>query len=207
MTLSSRDHILREVRRSLPADAPLPALDNQWTRYEDPHSQFLEVLRSVGGAGRVVSGESQLREEVDRVIAAVGAQQICSVIPEAAAGNVNLSSIDDPHDLAGVDLAILPGELAVAENAAVWINNRRVRQRVAYFLSQHVVLVLQHERIVSNMHEAYAWLRQSADGHSPFAETTWGTFMSGPSKTADIEQALVIGAHGARSLHVFFTKP
>ncbi len=205
--MSSRDHILREVRRSLPADAPLPSLDHQWTSYDDPHSQFLEVLLGFGGAGRIVSGEAQLREEVDRVIAAIGAKQICSVVPEAAAGNVDLKLIDDPHALAGVDLAILPGELAVAENAAVWINNRRVRQRVAYFLSQHVVLVLPHERIVNNMHEAYSWLRQSADGHSPFGETTWGTFMSGPSKTADIEQALVIGAHGARSLHVFFTKP
>jgi L-lactate dehydrogenase complex protein LldG len=207
MTLASRDHILREVRRSLPADAPLPALDHQWTRYDDPHAQFLEVLRGVGGAGRVVTGEAQLREEVERVIAAIDAKQICSVIPAAAAGNVDLNTIDDPHALAGVDLAILPGELAVAENAAVWINNRRVRQRVAYFLSQHVVLILPHERIVNNMHEAYAWLQQSADGHSPFGETIWGTFMSGPSKTADIEQALVIGAHGARSLHVLFTKP
>jgi L-lactate dehydrogenase complex protein LldG len=207
MTLTSRDHILREVRRSLPAATTLPSLDRQWTRYDVPHAQFFEVLRSVGGSGRIVAGEPQLREEIDRVIASIGAKQICSVIPAAAAGNVDLNSIDDPHDLASVDLAILPGELAVAENAAVWVNGARVRQRVAYFLSQHVVLVIPHERIASNMHEAYAWLQQSADGGSPFGETTWGTFMSGPSKTADIEQALVIGAHGARSLHVFFTKP
>lgn len=207
MTLSSRDQILREVRRSLPADAPLPSLKGEWTRYADPHAQFFEVLRLVGGAGRVVAGELQLREEIDRVIAAINAQQICSALPAAHAGNVDLDSIDDPHDLAGVDLAILPGELAVAENAAVWVTNRAVRQRVAYFLSQHVILVIPHERIVNNMPEAYAWLKQSADGHSPFGEAAWGTFMSGPSKTADIEQALVIGAHGARSLHVFFTKP
>ena len=207
MTLTSREHILREVRRSLPADSPLPLLDHPWTRYADPHGQFFEILRSVGGAGRVVAGEPQLREEIDRVTAAIGAKQICSVIPEIAVGNIDLNSIDDPHDLAGVDLSILPGELAVAENAAVWVTGAHVRQRVAYFLSQHVVLVIPHERIVNNMHEAYAWLKTSSDGDSPFGKTTWGTFMSGPSKTADIEQALVIGAHGARSLHVFFTKP
>lgn len=207
MTQSSRDHILREVRRSLPADAPLPSLKGEWTCYADPHAQFFEVLRLVGGAGRVVAGEPQLREEIERVIAAINAQQICSALPGGHAGNVDLSSIEDPHELAGVDLAILPGELAVAENAAVWVTNRAVRQRVAYFLSQHVILVVPHERIVNNMPEAYAWLKQSVEGHSPFGEAAWGTFMSGPSKTADIEQALVIGAHGARSLHVFFTKP
>lgn len=205
--MSSRDQILRDVRRALPADAPLPSLAGEWTRYADPHAHFFEVLQGVGGAGRTVAGETRLREEVDRVITSIGAKQICSVIPAAAAGNLDLVSIDDPHDLAAVDLAILPGELAVAENAAVWVTNAHVRQRVAYFLSQHVVLVVPHDRIVHNMHEAYARLRQEAGDALPFAAPTWGTFMSGPSKTADIEQALVIGAHGARSLHVFFTSP
>lgn len=205
--MSSRDQILRDIRRTLPADAPLPSLGGNWTRYADPHTQFFEVLQGVGGAGRTVAGDARLREEVERVVATIGATRICSVIPAAAAGNIDLASIDDPHDLADVDLAILPGELAVAENAAVWVTNAQVRQRVAYFLSQHVVLVVPHDRIVHNMHEAYERLRQDARDAPPFHDPTWGTFMSGPSKTADIEQALVIGAHGARSLHVFFTSP
>ena len=207
MSSTAREQILRDVRRSLPAEAPRPSLDGEWIRYTDPYSQFFETLRGVGGAGRVVTGEAQLREEMERVIESIAAKQICSVIPAATVGNVDLAAIDDPHQLAGVDLAILPGELAVAENAAVWVTNVEVGQRVAYFLSQHVVLVVPHDRIVNNMHEAYEWLHRTAGPAGPFAMATWGTFMSGPSKTADIEQALVIGAHGARSLHVFLLKP
>jgi L-lactate dehydrogenase complex protein LldG len=135
--------------------------------------------------------------------ARIEARQVCSVLPEAYHGNVDMASITDPHQLADVDLAILPGELAVAENAAVWVTGARVPQRVAYFLSQHVALVVPSDRVVDNMHEAYEWLHREAGADGPFATARWGTFMSGPSKTADIEQALVIGAHGARSLHVF----
>ena len=204
--MSAREQILRDVRRSLPAEAPRPALDGEWIRYEDPYGQFFETLRGVGGIGRVVAGEAQLREEVERVIESIGAKEICSVVPASAAGNVDFAAVDDPHQLASIDLAILPGELAVAENAAVWVTNAHVGQRVAYFLSQHVVLVVPHDRIVNNMHEAYEWLHRTAGPAGPFAAATWGTFMSGPSKTADIEQALVIGAHGARSLHVFLLK-
>jgi len=202
---SARTQILREIRAHQPVDSPLPDLTHAWTRYADRHQQFLEVLRSVGGAGEIIAGMAPLREEIKRLAQQLEAKQVCSVLPEVAVGNVDMTAIDDPHQLADVDLAVLPGELAVAENAAVWVTGALVPQRVAYFLSQHVVLIVPHERIVSNMHEAYDWLHQQAGGQNPFAEPRWGTFMSGPSKTADIEQALVIGAHGARSLHVFFT--
>jgi L-lactate dehydrogenase complex protein LldG len=204
---NAREQILRDIRAHLPVDSPLPELSHACTRYDDPHQQFLEVLRGVGGVGKIVRGSTPLHEEIARFASQLEARQICSVLADVFAGNVDMAAIDDPHQLADVDLAILPGELAVAENAAVWVTGAMVRQRVAYFLSQHVVLVVPHDQIVNNMHEAYEWLQREANGGNPFATPRWGTFMSGPSKTADIEQALVIGAHGARSLHVFFTVP
>ncbi len=202
---SSRERILRDIRQHLPVDAALPSHAGKWTRYEDPTQQFLNVLSSVGGVGKVVAGHLPLREEIYCLVDQLEARQICSVLPEVIPGNVDMAAIDDPHDLAAVDLAILPGELAVAENAAVWVTGAHVPQRVAYFLSQHVVLIVPADRIVNNMHEAYDWLHREAGAGGPFASPRWGTFMSGPSKTADIEQALVIGAHGARSLHVYLT--
>jgi len=92
----------------------------------------------------------------------------------------------------------------VAENGAVWVTDHDVPQRVIYFLCQHLVLVVPAIEIVDNMHAAYERLNSAGDnGGSIFAQPLFGTFIAGPSKTADIEQSLVIGAHGARSLTVY----
>jgi L-lactate dehydrogenase complex protein LldG len=57
-------------------------------------------------------------------------------------------------------------------------------------------MILIHKKdIVATMHHAYAQVQVEKEG--------FGAFIAGPSKTADIEQSLVIGAHGARSLVVY----
>ena len=93
----------------------------------------------------------------------------------------------------GTDLAIVEGEIGVAENGCVWIP-QNVKYKVTYFISEYLVIILDRDKIVNNMHEAYQKLHLNDKG--------FGVFISGPSKTADIEQALVVGAHGARGVTV-----
>ncbi len=119
----------------------------------------------------------------------------CSLVERIGETNFDLESINDPHELADVDFAVLPGHWAVAENAAVWVNDEGLGHRVLYFIVQHLALVVPASRVLDNLHQAYERL---TIGTSPF-----GCWVSGPSKTADIEQSLVIGAHGSRSLTVF----
>ena len=100
----------------------------------------------------------------------------------------------DPHLLREADLAVLPASLGVAENGAVWVSERDIGPRVSPFIPQHLVIVLPKQELVWNMHEAYRRIRIDDDG--------FGVFIAGPSKTADIEQSLVVGAQAARSLSV-----
>lgn len=104
---------------------------------------------------------------------------------------------EDPHLLEDVDVALVPGQLAVAENGAIWLSEREMKVRALPFITQHLVLIISQKNILPTMHEAYKKIGGP--------ETGFGVFIAGPSKTADIEQSLVLGAHGAKSLLVLVT--
>ena len=194
----SKQAILSAIRRQHPPAAPLPDLARDWIRYDDVQRQFAAVLESVGGRCVVVHSVEQIAHELASMPAYREANQICSLVP-GVRGNLDLAGLTDPHELESIDFAILPGEFAVAENGAVWVTDEGPRHRVVYFIPQHLALVVVASELVDNMHQAYERLAFSKPG--------FGVFISGPSKTADIEQSLVIGAHGARSLTVFLLAP
>ncbi|KAA6346114.1 Lactate utilization protein C [termite gut metagenome] len=91
-----------------------------------------------------------------------------------------------------VEHAAFTGKIGVAENGAIWLDDTDMPHRLLPFITQHLILKLDTSRIVATMQEAYRQLRING----------FGVFISGPSKTADIEQHLVYGAHGAKELTV-----
>jgi L-lactate dehydrogenase complex protein LldG len=194
--VSSRASILAALRAAAPPAVELPALPTQGQRFDDPIAQFAQSLAGVGGRCERVPSTESLRAAVAALPVVAQAKKVASEVPEAHPGNVVLGAIDDPHLLADVDVAIIRGQFAVAENGAVWVPAKGLGRRQALpFIAQHLVLVVDPLDVVHTLHEAYARLR--------FEGPAFGLFISGPSKTADIELALVIGAHGARSTVVF----
>jgi L-lactate dehydrogenase complex protein LldG len=189
-TMSARDAILSAVRAARPPQTSLPEIAQFPAAEGDLTARFAESSR-VGGAGVVEGPRSDLNRmvregypEAARIVSLVGGVPGTAPLP------------DDPHDLAHTDLFVCEGVLGVAENGAVWLPASRLGgdRRAALFLATSVVIVLDRRAVVPDFHAAYATLDVAAE---PF-----GAFVAGPSKTADIEQSLVVGAHGPKSLTV-----
>ena len=195
-----RAEVLTRVRRHLPVDAAKPDVAALETiRYEDRAAKFAELLAAVGGACARFPDEASAAAHVAGLPVVAEAARIDSDVPSVLAPRGGPAPAVRPHDLADVDVACVRGEIAVAENAAVWVGQTPGRHRAVYFLAQHVVLVVEVASLVDTLHEAYRLL---AGRLGPEPSPSFGVWISGPSKTADIEQSLVIGAHGARSLTV-----
>ena len=193
---ASRDDILAAIRRQQAPETPLPDVaKGPWITFPDPQATFASVLSDVGGKCVTINTIEEADAELERLPAFATARRVYSLVPGIECKNVDPRSIADAHELEDVDFAVLPGRFAVAENAAVWVTDEGLPHRVIYFIAQHVALVVPKREIVHNMHQAYERIHFEAAG--------FGCFISGPSKTADIEQSLVIGADGARSLTVF----
>lgn len=185
--MSSKQRILAAVREAKPGPRALPNLppDPQTDRAE-LEAAFRDVLaasKTTFLPAAQLAGYPQQR----------GLKTVVSNV-DGITGNLDAHAIADPLQLAGVDLAILPARLGVAENGAMWLSEAECVHRVLPFITQHLVLVLERDTLVATMHEAYRRIDVDATG--------FGVFIAGPSKTADIEQSLVIGAHGPRSLVV-----
>jgi L-lactate dehydrogenase complex protein LldG len=193
--VNSRDAILGSLRRNAPPVSPRPEAPAAIT-YADPERQFAEAFTSVGGRFVRVPSLAEVNTELGKFESYTQARKIASLIPEVGRADVDLAALKNPHELEGLDIAILAGEFGVAENGAVWVPGSTLGpHRAIFVVTEHLVLVVPAGQIVHNMQQAYDRIRWERPG--------FGIFISGPSKTADIEQALVIGAHGARSCTLF----
>lgn len=189
---TSRDKILGAIRANKPAAAAHPGAFAP-VRSVDPRTTYAERVKLSGGeAVRPENGES-LADAITRLFADCKTRlSFVGSVPSTVAMPT------DDSGYTGIDLAVIPGKLAVAENGAVWVHFADDRARRASLLARDVALVVPADALVATMHDAFA--------HPDFKSTCrdQGVFLAGPSKTADIEQCLVIGAHGPCSLRVFF---
>jgi L-lactate dehydrogenase complex protein LldG len=194
--MSSREKILATVLHNQPQLTPLPDISIIKVHNQDIVQNYIDTFIGIGG--KIFSVES-----IDAVKILIPenfdiTKRIVTTLPELTDVAELYSPTADPHSFQDVELAIINAHFSVAENGAVWLTEPVMGHRILPYICQHIAVIVSATSIVSTMHDAYAQIGEDEYG--------FGAFIGGPSKTADIEQALVMGAHGPITMTVFIIK-
>lgn len=191
--MNAREKILNAIATNQPKLVMLPEIGlDSVISYDDNYNQFKTVLESIGGKIELIQDISTLKDKL---------------IEDRATGNFIINTLSEigtvdefafslsSTELEKLEKVFIKGSVGVAENGSVWIYESQMMNRLLPFICQHLILVIEKKNIVPTMHHAYKKIDVAKEG--------FGVFIAGPSKTADIEQSLVIGAHGARSATIY----
>lgn len=170
--------------------APLPPSYAGPRKFRHPQKIFEQFLKAIHGELTIAGNRAELGDALEKYFST---ESILNCLDRSQAADLPNRTRGD-KDFAGLDAVIVEAKFAVAENGALWVEGIGP-DRPALFLAERFIAILRASDLVSDMHEAYARI--------DLRSLNYGCFFAGPSKTADIEQKLVIGAHGARKLHVF----
>jgi L-lactate dehydrogenase complex protein LldG len=178
MSLSSKEEILQSIRKhrmefqEIPAECTVQPMVSKLSG-EELMDEFKQSLKNAGA--EVIEVE---KEEIG--------------ISEEYPADCPLEKLDK------IEQIVFRGNFGVAENGAIWLEDKDLSHRLLPFVTQRLILRLDAGSLVPTMQEAYRKI--------DLRQTGFGVFISGPSKTADIEQSLVYGAHGAKELTVLIER-
>ncbi len=182
----TKETILSKLRNNVSETYDKPDLSFAKLTYPDAVAAFIKTATTSAGA-KVI--EMKDGDDINDLIreAYPKARTIASNVPGVKADK-NPDTAKTPQDLDGTDVSVVLGTIGCAENACIWIP-QTMKQRAVCFICEYLVIIVDKKNIVNNMHEAYARIEMP--------ELGFGSFISGPSKTADIEQSLVYGAQSS----------
>lgn len=186
---NSKEKILTNIRKAnlQKIDLPEMPIDNSPISIDN-----LITNAEKSGASIKLINKNSLQKNIEELIA--DKKNIFSTIPQIAS-TISVSADTTALELNKIEVAILQASFIVEENGALWITDKELVNRLTVCIPEYIIVVVEQNQIKKNMHQAYEQI--------DLIKAEYGVFLCGPSKTADIEQSLVIGAHGAKGLQIF----
>ena len=212
--MSARENILARIRSQsgkevATSESELAAVRAHISRHErgpmptfakhDPVQHFIEECARLTTTIKEVAGLADVPREVARYIASASLQPRCVGWPEFAMLDWQAAGIHyDNRPANGDDLIGITGCFcAIGETGTLLLLGAPDTPKSTALLPETHICIVKKSRMVPTMEDAFQLMRTELD--EPPRATF---FVSGPSRTADIEQTIVIGAHGPYRVHV-----
>jgi len=224
---NARADILRSIRasldesaRSVPAKAQLTPLEIESSSIAFASVQkngdesalidtFRKQLESVGAQSLQVQTEAELMLALKHILAELesndmqirriafsDAPLLRGLVRELADDMHEVSIVPGTNDLFGFDIGITSAQAAIAETGTLVLKSERERHRLVSLVPPVHIAIVDAKKIWATLGEAISQIRKDSE-MSPAI-----TFITGPSRTADIELTLAIGVHGPKELYV-----
>ena len=206
----ARREILSAIRENLkprgiaPGSAELvvPTAD-PGPRARGSTARFTERLAAVGAHCTVVSSETDAADALARILSGAGARRVAG--SDAPLVQRLLQPLRDRFEIAAgeslsrdelfaCEVGVTTAQWGIAETGTLVLESARERSRLLSLVPPIHVALLSTRCICESLGDALARVRQTAS-HAI-------TFITGPSRTSDIELTLVVGVHGPQTVHV-----
>ena len=226
--MTEREKILGRIREALTVAAPMPghhdhakpyptaatpssAQARQWLpsvgdSFEDQLARFRENAANLKADFHLVNNRDDLSKLLLELRDAQGWKKVAShagELTDAACNTIGLPvcRTDQPYnvtELEACDVGISECDALVAQTGSVLVTNRSAGGRALSVLPPHHVVLARREQMLRDLPAAFQFLRTKYGANYP----SMMSFITGPSRTGDIERILVLGAHGPRKLTI-----
>jgi L-lactate dehydrogenase complex protein LldG len=218
--MSERENMFARIREALSIEAhargvkglPTPAdhrrvLPPVGTTFDEQLKLFAKNAADLRATFYVVKDFSKLTAELRAMRDTEGWQRLAAhrgELADTAAQSLGLSTLitDDSFDkneLARCDVSISECDALIAQTGTVVVTSRTAGGRALSVLPPHHVVIARREQLVPDLPTAFALIKAKHAANYP----SMISFITGPSRTGDIERILVLGAHGPKKLTIF----
>ncbi len=205
--ISSKEAMLTNIRNALlsPTKAPFSLnepMDAAYPANDEPlEIQFAEELLKVNGEFIFCETEKECVDALQELIVQKGWKKISCVDPSLHtlfAGN-GFNGYQDGKDILDSEVSLTPCEALVARTGSILFSSRLALGRTLPVFPPYNIVIAGTGQLVPDIADAFALVRKKYNGNMP----SMINLATGPSRTADIEKTLVLGAHGPRAVYVF----
>jgi L-lactate dehydrogenase complex protein LldG len=198
--MSSREAVLASIRSNLAASPPQDPCEFVFADVETSPLPAVELFRqnveAVDGHCIVARDEFEIGQAVTRIITNLRAQRIAISDAPLLGRLIQSAEMPNASEVFEIDVGITTAQAAIAETGTLVLDSARERHRLVSLVPPVHIAIVDASSIFQTLGEALAFVHQN-ENISPAI-----TFITGPSRTADIELTLAIGVHGPRELFV-----